>query len=139
MAERQDRKILYNSKLPIAFWASKHVTLAGDPFFVFGRQCGQSAVTAEYGFRDLYGFKDLQVHIDLRSILITAFPPVPGMLCPIVVECDCGTTPCQGFPKGYTKGLHPEMDFPEIPFVHWSEVEVASSLPKTFCSDHAGG
>ena len=125
MAERQDRKILYNSKALIAFWASKHVTLAGDPHFVFGRHCGQSAVAAAYGF------KYLHVNPDLWSILITAYPPVKGMLCPIVLECDCGTIPCKGFPKGNRKGLLPAMDFPEIPYVRWSEVAVLP-LPKIF-------
>ena len=48
MAERQDRKIFYNSKLPIAFWASKHVTLAGDPFFVFGKVLESSGVPRFY-------------------------------------------------------------------------------------------
>ena len=115
MTESQDKKFHLSEVLPKIFRLCKKVTLAENPFFVLGRRCGTpTAITA-------MGFKKLPAEL---TLLVTAYPPNPGMLCPIVVECDSGPSPW--------KGLQPEMDFPEISFMHWSEVEVVSSLPKIF-------
>ena len=130
----QDRLIHYFN---MSFTESQHVTLDKDPYMAAGRRCESPIMLGVYVLKTdfefhLWGFREVMFEQNSR-ILITAYPPKPGMLCPIVVKCTCGDIPCTGFK--HKQCFNRKMDFPQIPFFHWEELQegrVPPNLPDTF-------
>ena len=130
----QDRLIHYFN---MSFKQSEHVTLDKDPWLIVGRKCGSPFMMGVYLLKTdfeyhAWGFREIMRERNSR-IPISAYPPTPGMLCPIVVKCTCGETPCTGFK--HRKGFNRKMDFPQIPFLHWEEFQEGwdpPNLPDTF-------
>ena len=81
----QDRLIQYFN---MSFTESQHVTLDKDPYMAVGRTCGSPIMLGVYLLKTDFefhpwGFREV-VREKNPHILKTAYPPKPGMLCPIV-------------------------------------------------------
>ena len=129
MAKSQDPTINYGW---LFFKKSEHVTLDEAPDLVLGRTCNALSRLVAFKPQSDYVFIPLE-NADIMKgsrVLITAYPPSKGMLCPIVVKCECEKVDCKG--PGDSLIL---TDFPGMPFVRWADFQEGRypwPLPKIF-------